>query len=64
MDKLAFGISEAAEKSNTSRSQLYCEISSGRLAARKRGKRTLILREDLESWLRGLPQAKADTTTA
>jgi hypothetical protein len=33
----------------------YEEIKSGRLRARKIGKRTIIIVEDAEDWLRALP---------
>lgn len=37
------------------RSTLYCIIKDGRLPVRKLGKRTLILREDLERFIAALP---------
>jgi excisionase family DNA binding protein len=40
---------------NIGRTHLYEEIKSGRLAARKSGKRSLILRDDAERWARALP---------
>ena len=56
--KLAYDIPEAAEQARTSRSQLYLEIAAGKLTARKRGRRTIILHEDLERYLRDLPEMK------
>jgi excisionase family DNA binding protein len=37
------------------RTTVYEEINAGRLLARKIGRRTLILREDREAWLKSLP---------
>jgi Helix-turn-helix domain len=55
MAPLAFTIPAASAASATSRTSLYEEIRRGRLQARKRGRRTVILRDDLEAWLSGLP---------
>ena len=41
-----------------SRSMIYQEIQSGRLRARKLGRRTLILAADLSAWLANLPLVK------
>lgn len=38
------------------RTRLYELINSGDLPARKIGRRTLVLREDVEAFLRGLPR--------
>jgi hypothetical protein len=38
-----------------SRRKLYEALNSGALKARKDGKRTVILDEDLRAWLTGLP---------
>ena len=40
-----------------SRSALYVAMKEGRLTARKCGRRTLILREELERFLQSLPAA-------
>jgi hypothetical protein len=37
------------------RSSLYAAIKSGQLAARKAGRRTIVLRADLDDFLRSLP---------
>ena len=61
--KLAFLINEAVAAAACSRSELYEAMRRGDLAARKRGRRTVILRDDLAAYLRSLPvyqpQAKA-----
>jgi hypothetical protein len=53
-DKPAFTIAELTPI--LSKSQLYIEIRSGRLRARKIGAKTVILRADLERWLGELPE--------
>jgi len=55
--KVGLTIPEAVRISGVSRSALYVEIAEGRLKARKLGRRTLILREDLEGFLKALPTA-------
>jgi len=52
---LAIGVSEACTVVGCSRAKLYREVRAGRLRARKLGRRTLLLSEDLERWLRALP---------
>ena len=52
---LALTIQEAAKAASIGRSSLYEEIAKGRLQARKLGRRTLILTEDLSRWLSTLP---------
>lgn len=53
-------ISETSRVSGIGRTKLYEAISDGRLTARKFGKRTIILRADLERFLGSLPVVKAD----
>lgn len=57
--KLSYSIDEAAKKSGSGRTVLYEEIRAGRLRAVKRGRRTLILADDLRSWLNSLPTFKS-----
>jgi excisionase family DNA binding protein len=56
MHKLALTISEACEVARASRTSLYNAIARGELTARKRGRRTLVLVEDLRNWVEGLPK--------
>lgn len=51
----ALSIDQALELFPASKSMLFREIRDGRLKARKLGARTIILREDLEAYLRALP---------
>lgn len=48
-------ITETARLLGIGRSTLYVLIKDGRLPARKLGKRTLILHEDLERFIASLP---------
>ena len=57
-DPAAFTIAEVCERACIGRTSLYAAIASGDLVARKRGRRTLILAEDLRKWLKAMP-AKA-----
>jgi len=48
-------IIEACRIAGIGRTKIYEAIAAGSLKARKFGKRTLILRTDLQSFLSGLP---------
>lgn len=54
-EPLALGIIDAARTAGVGRSTIFEEINAGRLKARKAGRRTLILRDDLAAWLASLP---------
>jgi excisionase family DNA binding protein len=53
--QLAYNISEAGQAAKTGRTAIYEAIRSGELRAVKRGRRTLILANDLRRWLESLP---------
>lgn len=55
---LAYTVPAAVEAGNgaVSRSALYIAMREGRLKAKKLGKRTIILREDLAAFLASLPE--------
>ena len=55
MQKDNFTLQELTDLGDGCRSFLYSEIKSGRLRARKRGRRTIVLAEDREAWRRSLP---------
>lgn len=54
-DRIALRVSDAVAASGLSRSTLYVLMAQGELRAVKAGGRRLILRSDLEAYLRGLP---------
>jgi excisionase family DNA binding protein len=51
----AFSVSEACNVARAGRTALYEAISAGELRAVKRGRRTLVLADDLRRWLENLP---------
>jgi excisionase family DNA binding protein len=53
--RMALSIPESCKLSGIGRSKLYQAIQTGALRARKLGKKTLILPEDLQQWLVDLP---------
>lgn len=55
-EKLAYSVEDAAEISDCGRTAVYEAIRTGGLVARKLGRRTLILRADLQDWLERLPR--------
>lgn len=54
-DKLSFHIDEATKAGAGSRSEIYKALREGKLKAKKRGRRTIILRDDLAEYLASLP---------
>jgi excisionase family DNA binding protein len=54
--KLGLTIEEAVRLSGIGRSKLYEAIRDGLLQARKFGRRTIILQEDLQQFLAALPK--------
>ncbi len=53
----ALTIPEAVEYTRIGRSSLYAALRTKELVARKAGRRTVILRQDLETWLLSRPVA-------
>lgn len=53
----AYSILETAQILGIGRSTLYALIKEGQLPVRKLGKRTLVLREDLEHFMASLPSS-------
>jgi len=52
--KIAFSVEEASLYSNIGKTRLYQAMNSGALKSKKMGRKTLILRSDLESFLSNL----------
>lgn len=59
IDQLAYSIPEACRAARASQSAIYRAIRARELVARKRGRRTVILADDLMRWLQGLPKLAA-----
>lgn len=55
MEKLAYTIREASENGAGGHTAIYDAINTGKLKAKKRGKRTIILAPDLIQYLKTLP---------
>jgi hypothetical protein len=51
----AYSIDSVVEICGLGRTSVYGEIKAGRLVARKCGRRTLVIDEDLQRWLETLP---------
>ena len=60
MEKLAFTIQEVVEGGGGSRTVVYEAINAGKLKAKKRGKRTIILAADFAQYLKSLPDFHDD----
>jgi excisionase family DNA binding protein len=61
--QLAYSIAEACAAARAGRTAIYAAIRDGALIARKRGRKTLILSEDLRRWVEGHPVVKAKRTS-
>jgi len=54
-DKGAFSVEEFVEWAGIGRTLAFAEMKSGRLVARKCGRRTIIPAEEAQRWLQQLP---------
>jgi excisionase family DNA binding protein len=61
---LAHSISDACSSACIGRTALYEAIRSGALRAVKRGRRTLILDDDLRRWVQALPSVALKQSVA
>jgi len=55
MEKIAYKIPEAIQVAPVGKTRLYQALNSHALKAHKQGAHTIIMRDDLEAWLRSLP---------
>ena len=58
-EKLAHSVEDAARITTCGRTSIFQAIKEGSLQARKFGRRTVILDEDLRAWLAALPKREA-----
>jgi excisionase family DNA binding protein len=58
LNRIAYPIQEAAVAAGIGRTALYEAIRSGKLTARKYGRRTLIASDDLKAFVENLPAIK------
>jgi hypothetical protein len=58
--RLALSIPDVVRSTGLCRTLIYAEIRAGRLHARKCGRRTIILRSDVEEFLKELPVIAAE----
>lgn len=57
---LSLRVSQICALTGLSRDKVRDEIATGRLPARKVGRATVVLRDDLVAWLENLPLAKTE----
>jgi len=58
-DKIGLTIPEAADCSGIGRTKIFEAIKLGKLTARKAGRRTIILSDELAAFLKSLPVKEA-----
>jgi excisionase family DNA binding protein len=60
---LAYSIAEACAAARAGRTSIYEAIRDGALVARKRGRKTLILPDDLRRWVEAHPTLEPKPTS-
>lgn len=60
--QIALSIEEARSVTGLGRTKIYQLISTGQLKAKKIGKRTVVLKDDLETFLKNLPAYTSEKT--
>ncbi|WP_041802705.1 helix-turn-helix domain-containing protein [Micavibrio aeruginosavorus] len=58
--QLSYSIDEVSVLTGIGKTKLYSAISNGSLSARKFGKRTLVLKDDIDRFLNQLPQIQSE----
>jgi excisionase family DNA binding protein len=63
--RLVYSLAEACSIANIGRTKAYADIDAGKLKARKNGRRTQILADDLREYVASLPviEPRSRTTT-
>jgi excisionase family DNA binding protein len=61
LPKLAYSIEEFTDVTGLGRTAVFDAIKTGRLRAKKSGRRTLILKEHADQFLRSLPDVSPNT---
>jgi len=57
-EELVLTIAEVCTKARVGRTKLYADIRDGKLRARKNGRRTVVLADDLRAYVDHLPELK------
>jgi hypothetical protein len=59
VEKKAYTRAEFFARNSIGKNRFYAEIGSGRLVARKAGKKVLVTADDEKAWLQSLPKIGA-----
>lgn len=60
MIKRGLSVNDVVVEGGISRTTVFAEIKKGALIARKVGRRTIVTREDFQSWLQNLPKRSVE----